>query len=184
MNKRFAMLLVALFAALATTLLFTSLARAGAPPAGRTSMAAQGDEPSPLAIRAPRRISIPFGIAPILPIVNEGRDVVVAGHGGCSAGEMVTIAISITQHGTGAVATGEIVEPCTGVEQQWQLTAAAIISPSFVAGPADACGTATTRLGDEITDAESWCRAEPALLVELDLHLYLPLVALDTAEEG
>jgi hypothetical protein len=183
MNKRILLLLVAFAAALATTLLFTSLARAGAPAAGRTLSAAQGDgESPPLDIRAPRRISIPFGIAPILPLVNEGRDVVVSGHGGCSAGEMVTIAISITQHGTGAVATGEIVEPCTGVEQQWQLTAAAIISPSFVAGPADACGTATTRLDDEVTDAESWCRAEPALLVELNHHLYLPLIAREAAE--
>lgn len=182
MNKRFALLLVAFAAALATTLLFTSLARAGAPHADR-AIAAQGDgEPSLFDIRAPRRISIPFGIAPVLPLVNEGRDVVVSGHGGCSAGEMVTIAISITQHGTGAVATGEIVEPCTGVEQQWQLTAAAIISPSFVAGPADACGTATTRLDDEVTDAESWCRAEPALLVELNHHLYLPLIAREAAE--
>lgn len=178
MNKRFALLLVAFAAALATTLLFTSLARAGAPHADRASIAAQeGGEPSLFDIRAPRRISIPFGIAPVLPLVNEGRDVVVSGHGGCSAGEMVTIAISITQYSTGAVATGEIVEPCTGAEQQWQLTAAAIISPSFVAGPADACGTATTRLDGEVTDAESWCRAEPALLVELNHELHLPLVS-------
>jgi hypothetical protein len=183
MNKRLALLFIAACAGFAATLFLTSLARAAAPAAGRTFIPTQGDpESSTLDIRAPQRISIPFGIAPILPLINEGREVIVSGHGGCSEEETVTIAISITQPLYGAVATGEIVEDCTGAEAQWQLTATAVTTASLAPGPAEACGTATTRLGDEVTDAESWCRAEPALLVAFEHHLYLPLITREAAD--
>jgi hypothetical protein len=183
MNKRLALLFIAACAALAATLFLSSFARAAAPSAGRTFSAAQADHESPmLDIRAPQRISIPFGIAPILPLINEGREVIVSGHGGCSAEETVTIAISITQPLYGAVATGEIVEDCTGAEAQWQLTATAVTTASLVAGPAEACGTATTYLGDEPTDTDSWCRDEPALLVAFEHHLYLPLIAREAVD--
>lgn len=184
MNKRFALLLIAACAALTTTLLFANLARAGTLSTDSTpSSAAQDNEvPYSSQIIASRRISIPFGIAPVLPLLNEGGDVLVSGHGGCPLGETVTIVISISQPLYGAVATGETSQPCTDKEEQFQLIARPIISPSLTAGPADACGVATMRIDDEVMEIEEWCRAEPALLVELNEHLYLPHVALDTAE--
>lgn len=183
MNKRFALLSAAFIAALAATLLFAGLSRAGAPAPARTVSAAPADHQSPmLDIRAPQRISIPYGIAPILPLLGEGRDVVVYGHGGCTAEETVTIAISITQPVYGAVALGEIVEECTGALDHWQLTATAVTTASLTPGPAEACGTATTRLDDEVTDVMSWCRAEPAQLVEFTHHLHLPLLARSAVE--
>ncbi|MDT8307441.1 MAG: hypothetical protein RRC07_16030 [Anaerolineae bacterium] len=184
MNKRFALLLATVCAALTAALLFTSLARAGAPATSTVPVPATqaGEVSRPFEINSPLRISIPFGIAPILPLINEGRDVVVSGHGGCPLGETVTIAISISQPLYGAVATGETSQPCTDAEEQFQLIARSTISPGLTAGPAEACGTATMRLGDEIQEIQVWCRAEPALLIALDEQLYLPQIALNTAE--
>lgn len=178
MNRRFALLILALGTALATVISFTSIVRASAPvtstvPANPTQA---GEASRPFQINSPQRISIPFGIAPILPLINEGRDVVVSGHGGCPLGETVTIAISISQPLYGAVATGETTQACTDAEEPFQLIARLIISPSLSAGQADACGMATMRLGDQVTEIREWCRAEPATLVELDEQLHLPLL--------
>ncbi len=49
-------------------------------------------------------------------------------------------------------------------------------------GPAEACGVATMRLGEDVMEVEEWCRAEPALLVELDQSVYIPLAARGPAE--
>jgi hypothetical protein len=178
MNRRFALLLVVLFTALASVTLFAGLARASAPvtstvPANSTQA---GEASRPFQINSPQRISIPFGIAPILPLINEGRDVLVSGHGGCPLGETVTIAISISQPLYDSVATGETTQACTDAEEPFQLIARLIISPSLSAGEADACGVATMRLGDEVTEIREWCRAEGAILVELNEQLHLPLL--------
>lgn len=184
MNRRFAFLLIALFTALASVTFFVRLARASSPATNvRVALSAQeGEPPHAPQIITSRRISIPFGIAPTLPLINQGNDVVVSGHGGCPDGEIVTIAISITQFPAGAIALGETTQPCTGFEEPFQLIARRIISPSLTAGPAEACGTATMRLGDGVMEIEEWCRAEPAQLVELAHQLQLPLVARDAVE--
>jgi hypothetical protein len=38
------------------------------------------------------------------------------------------------------------------------------------------------RLGEDVMEVEEWCRAEPALLVELDQSVYIPLAARGPAE--
>ena len=184
MNRRFALLLVVLFTALAAVALFTRLARASAPATGAVPANAThaAEAPSPFQINSPQRISIPYGIAPILPLINEGRDVLVSGHGGCPLGETVTIAISISQPLYGAVATGEVVQSCTDAAEPFQLIARTTISPNLTAGLADACGVATMRLGDDVTEVREWCRAEPATLVALDDQIHLPLLALTSPD--
>ena len=54
-----------------------------------------------------------------LPIQAAGRLVVASRHGGCTADEQVTVAITITQSTSGAIATGETGQTCTGKLQNW-----------------------------------------------------------------
>jgi hypothetical protein len=182
MHTRFTLFLTGTFVALAAALLLANLARATAGPAHVTIFVAQGDEPSKQPeIGSSRRISIPYGIASPLPLLAGGSQVVVTGHGGCPLGETVTIVISITQPATGAAASGETGAVCTGAEERYLLLATTTTSATLQPGPGEACGVATMRSGDEIMEVEEWCRAEPALLVEHDEFLYLPLAAREGA---
>lgn len=108
-------------------------------------------------IRATSRISIPFGITPILSLHDGGEKVVVNGHGGCTADEMVSVVISVTQT-TGATAVGQTEETCTGLLQHWTLTAATTTTPNLDAAEAEACGRAVTRSDGVVTDSFDWCR--------------------------
>jgi hypothetical protein len=88
-------------------------ARSGAAFGGRAQVASYSDGHMP-DVQATERISIPYGIAPTLGLRDNGQGVVVNGHGSCTAGETVTVAISVTQSATGAVATGQTEQDCTG----------------------------------------------------------------------
>jgi hypothetical protein len=122
------------------------------------------------ALRAPERISIPYGFADHLPLA-AGTIVTASGHGGCTEGEVVTIDVTITQTIGGPAATGQTEQTCTGELQTWDVVATAAPGAGLVDGPATACGLATTRdqYGAE-TDTYAWCKA-----VTLNWQLYLPL---------
>lgn len=125
-------------------------------------------------IRATRRISIPFGFETPLPVLSEGRDVVASGHGGCTADEQVTVAITITQSASGAVATGELAQTCSGELQTWYFRVTADTPDSFTNAAAEACGLATTRDGGYVTGTFDWCK--DVELVLLEPRLYLPMI--------
>lgn len=97
-----------------------------------------------------------------------------SGHGGCTAGEQFTVAVTITQYTSGAMATGETQGTCTGILQNWSSLATTVSTTSLAAGPAEACGFATTRENGYITDTYEWCL--DMSLVSLDQQLYLPTV--------
>lgn len=120
-------------------------------------------------IQFTERISIPFGIAPVLSIHDVGEKVVVNGHGGCTAGEVVTVAISVTQ-ATGPAAVGQTDQNCTGELQQWTVLATVNTETNLAPGNAEACGVATTRSDGKVTDTFAWCRD-----VVLGRPTYLPL---------
>lgn len=132
------------------------------------------------ALRTTRRISIPYGFRPALPILAAGSQVETTGHGGCTAGEQVTVAITITQPASGAVATGENEHTCTGQLQIWRSVLTADTPTPFEEEAAEACGLATSRDGADITDTYAWCR--DVVLVVFDHHLYLPLSVQGEAE--
>lgn len=121
-------------------------------------------------IQLTERISIPFGIAPVLPLHDVGETVVVSGHGGCTADETVTVVISVTQS-SGATARGQIDQTCRGQMQQWQLIATVETGVGLALGNAEACGVATTRSDGKVTDTFDWCRD-----VVLGRPTYLPLI--------
>jgi hypothetical protein len=130
----------------------------------------QGSAVAEWEIQSTRRISIPFGIATPLMLRDLGRSVLVAGHGGCTAAQQVTVQVTLTQTATAALATGQTEEVCTGELQSWSSIAVDTTGVRLVAEPAQVCGVAETREGDSLTDRFAWCRD-----VDLVYGLYLPL---------
>ena len=132
---------------------------------------AERQNPNP-ALKQRRRISIPYGFADTLPLSDS--DVVTAsGHGACTAGEEVTVDVTITQTVGGYLASGsaQFQQTCTGQLQSWQVAVPADPGSNFVDGPATACGTAVTRDETGVTDTFDWCK-----VVRLNWQLYLPLI--------
>jgi hypothetical protein len=125
-------------------------------------------------IHSTSRISIPFGITTPLPLHDLGRRILVAGHGGCTENQQVTVQITLMQTATAALATGQTQEVCTGQLQLWSSTAVVTTGVPFVAEPAQVCGVAETREGDAVTDRFEWCRD-----VDLAYGLYLPMLLQD-----
>ena len=125
-------------------------------------------------LRASLRISIPYGFDSPRPVINSGREVAASGHGGCTAGEQVTVAVTLTQTISGAEATGETMQVCTGEEQNWSAIATVHTISSLTAGMAEACGLATTRDNGSVTDTFDWC--VDVDLVEADVSTYLPII--------
>lgn len=127
------------------------------------------------AIRPTYRISIPYGFQANLPVMNVGQQTIRAsGHGGCTAGEHVTVAITVTQAISGAIATGENEHTCTGELQMWTSVITADTPTPFVAGAAQACGFATSYDGIYVSDTFDWCR-DVSLFIVSD-QIYIPLL--------
>ena len=143
------------------------------------SLAVNDEADGQIEIQATRRISIPFGIAPTLLLYDDGEKVLVNGHGGCTAGETVSVVITVTQT-TGTSAVGQTDEICTGLLQQWHLTAAVTAGAELEATEAEACGVAVTHLDGYVTDSFEWCRD-----VELAWpHYYLPIILVQHEGSG
>jgi hypothetical protein len=130
-----------------------------------------GQEAAYPQMSASRRISIPFGFDGSLALGDAGQSIQVIGHGGCTQGEQVAVAVTITQSTTGAVATADLQQDCTGDLQHWQVMATTKTITPFVADTAEACGLATSRADGSVTDTFEWCVG-----VELNWQNYLPLV--------
>lgn len=139
-------------------------------PQQATGITANDNADGQIGIQATGRISIPFGIDPTLPLYDNGEEVLVNGHGGCTAGETVSVVITLTQT-TGASAVGQTEETCTGVLQQWNLTATATAT-NLEPTEAEACGLAVTRSDGIVTDTFDWCRD----VAFASLHYYLPII--------
>lgn len=122
-------------------------------------------------IRSTRLISIPYGFDTPLPLDVTRQQVRAAGEGACTAGETVTVAVTISQTSTGANAVGEQVLTCTGQVQRWWAITTVPSGPALELGTAEACGVATTRQNGAVTDTFDWCRE-----VVLNTEVYLPLV--------
>lgn len=125
-------------------------------------------------IQATFRISIPYGFDTPLPVLADGREVVASGHGACTDGQQVTVAITVTQTTSGAEATGENQHTCTGQLQDWSSVVTVDTTNSLTAGPAEACGFATARDGMVITDTFEWCKDVD--LIELNQNVHLPSI--------
>lgn len=121
-------------------------------------------------IRSSRRISIPYGFADNLPLMN-GNTITASGHGGCSEGATVTILVTVTQAINGATGGGQTEQICTGDLQTWDVEVHADQYSTFVDGPAEACGKASTPESFGEPSTYEWCKA-----VRLNWQIYLPAV--------
>jgi hypothetical protein len=109
-------------------------------------------------VRATERISIPYGFDSTLALSDTGDVVVASGVGACDAGQEITIAFTVTQSATGAMATGVWNGNCTGELQSWTKEGTlATPSPNFSGGEAEACAFAETFAGTTVTDDQDWC---------------------------
>jgi hypothetical protein len=144
------------------------------PDAGKVPLDAPPRLDSAQEIRATNLISIPYGFDSPLPLLMGGREVVASGHGGCTADEQFTVAITITQSTSGAVATGQMEDTCTGKLQDWSGLTTAESTSSLTADAAEACGRATTRADGYVTDTYEWCLGVDLNL--LDHQLYFPTI--------
>lgn len=185
--RRFSAFVVIFTAVMGFTLFGVSLVKAGArqlrtdparpaAPNRRSRRMAAGeggafDAPRLPSVKASHLISIPFGFGSPLPILDQGQSVLTNGHGGCSVGQQVTVAVTVTQAATGAGAIGGTEEICKGALQQWNAQVTLQSGGPFVAGEAEACGYAVTRDGDAVTDTYAWCRD-----IALGWPLNLPLL--------
>jgi hypothetical protein len=106
---------------------------------------------------ARRLISVPFGIQSSLDLLNE-KDVMVTGHGSCSAeGEMYKLGTTVTQ-GT-AKAKGYLQGLCQGTEMfNWSTVAKANPSKNFKPGAAEACGMVIIYNHQDGANVKKWCK--------------------------
>jgi hypothetical protein len=131
--------------------------------------------PAEHGIRSTSRISIPYGFQDTLPVLSMGQIAIARGHGGCTAGQQFTVDVTITQDAYGVAGEGQTRGTCDGELQTWHALVAAYPTNTFISGPAEACGMATTTEGGSVTDVFEWCK--DVVLDALDNQIYLPIAA-------
>jgi len=89
-------------------------------------------------------------------IAANGRRLIVSGPIQCTAGERVSIRVTVTQRSTGAIAEGSVVGVCTGNIDRWEVQATTRGKEAFQEGAATAVAIATTTTGGQTTDAHQW----------------------------
>jgi hypothetical protein len=96
-------------------------------------------------IRAARAISVPFGITDTLSLSEDGRQIVVAGHGAGAWPGVFKVEATVVQSSTEAVAYGEARGHLSGegVAIKWQTTADALGEETFTAQSAHVYAKAT-----------------------------------------
>ena len=86
----------------------------------------------------------------------DGRQIVVTGPIVCTAGERVTLRVTVTQRSTGAVGQGHTRFTCTGALQQWEVWITHGKKAAFAYGVATAVAFARTTAQGTPTDAHQW----------------------------
>ena len=95
-------------------------------------------------------------IDPVAYRNESGRRVVVTGPIVCTAGEGVTLRVTMTQRSTGAVGQGHTRFSCTGTLQQWEVWITHDKKAAFAYGVATAVAFARTTAQGTPTDAHQW----------------------------
>jgi hypothetical protein len=95
-------------------------------------------------------------IDPVAHQTENGRQIVVTGPIVCTAGEGVTLRVTVTQRSTGAVGQGRTRFPCTGALQQWEVRVAHDKKAAFAYGAVTAVAFVRTTARGTLTDAHQW----------------------------
>jgi len=86
----------------------------------------------------------------------SGWQIVVTGPIACTAGERITLHLTVTQRSTGAVGQGHTRFLCTGALQQWEVLVTHDKKAAFADGAATAVALARTTAQGAPTDAHQW----------------------------
>ena len=95
-------------------------------------------------------------IDPVGIVAHNGRHVTLTGPLAVTAGEQISMRVTVTQRTTGAVAEGRAILTGTGTTNQWEIDAAVQGRATFEAGPAIAVAIARSSLHGQATDAHQW----------------------------
>jgi hypothetical protein len=95
-------------------------------------------------------------IDPVALVTDDGRHLIATGPIACTAGEEVSLRVTVTQRATGAVAGGRTRITCTGDTQQWEVHASIQAQETFQEPPATAVAVARTTAEEDTTDAHQW----------------------------
>ena len=95
-------------------------------------------------------------IDPVSHTNESGAQLIVTGPIACTAGERVTLRVTVTQRSTGAVAEGRTRFTCTGALQQWEVWVVTHSKVTFAVGAATAVALARTTAQGTATDAHQW----------------------------
>jgi hypothetical protein len=90
-------------------------------------------------------------------LTGHGRYALVTGPIACTAGDTLSIRVTLTQTTTGAQGQGRARLTCTGNLQTWAVKVSAFGVSAFKPGPAAACARASTSVQDRLTDERRWC---------------------------
>jgi hypothetical protein len=119
----------------------------------------------PLAAVSARRIITDPGINSPLVLTQNGREVLVTGHFGCTRGDDYEIQTAVTQSSTGALSRGRTQGRCSGRTEQFEAATWVYDEALFEAGTAQACAMIITRTRNRVTDVLQWCRKEDVNLL-------------------
>ena len=107
-------------------------------------------------------------IDPVATLSRRDRHVLVTGPIACTAGEKLSIRLTVTQSATGARAEGRTRLWCTGALQRWTVRATARGAARFDEGLAQVCAEAITRDRGVVTDTSQWCASQGVTLARAE----------------
>ena len=94
----------------------------------------------------------------------HGRTVTVTALLECTAGQSVSVRLTLTQDR--ATGSGVARGTCTGTLTEYPVRVTAQGAAVFTAGPVQACATAINRDDGQVVDTRQWCRADPVELTD------------------
>lgn len=93
----------------------------------------------------------------------RGRTVTITAILGCTAGQQVSVRVTLTQGQ--AIGDGVGGGECTGTAAEYPVRVSAHGATGFTTGEAQACAQAINRDHGRVVDTRQWCRADPVQLI-------------------
>jgi hypothetical protein len=98
-------------------------------------------------------------IDPVATVGEQGKFGYVTALIACTAGERLSVRVTVTQEDANSVAEGRTYATCTEGEQRLKVRVWAQTMTRLGKGPADACALAMTQRNGRVIDTRQWCKA-------------------------
>ncbi|HET7037735.1 MAG TPA: hypothetical protein VFI42_18800 [Thermomicrobiaceae bacterium] len=106
-------------------------------------------------------------INPTVTMSRGGHRLTVTGPIACTAGEILTIRITVTQNSPNAWGEGRTRLRCSGSLQQWTVQVSARGFTTFGEGVGQACAFGMTRDRAKVTETRQWCAVNGVSFVSI-----------------